>query len=214
MRARVSACARLGTSLGLAFLLLAGAPAAAAAPRLDSCERMAGASPGLKRDVDGLSWESMLEAMPALADPAVDEQAYLSALDEVHDRVRIDGSRMGIAAILWSICDLDGEQLRSRLATIRTDLDQTAQVLAMLAVPDRFAAVHRNYMQVVHLYQAGVAEMDRVADDGDAQHLRDAFPLTSTASDELARLEVLVWPPQAPNVEPPTGPGASAATGA
>ena len=49
--------------------------------------------------------------------------------------------------------------------------------------------------------------MDRTTQDGNPQHLRDAFPLTKTASDELATPESLAWAPPRPEVDQPTGPG-------
>lgn len=47
--------------------------------------------------------------------------------------------------------------------------------------------------------------MDLTVQDGDAGHLRDAFPLTKTASDGLALLEGLVWGPPLPESTEPTG---------
>jgi hypothetical protein len=154
----------------------------------------------------------MLQAVPAVISPSAEERAYLEAVGEVHRHVRIDGSRLGMSGIMYSICDIDAETLGDRLAAIRTDLDQAAAVLASLAVPTRFEAVQRNYAQVLRLYQQGIAEMDRTTQDDDPQHLRDAFPFTNSASEGLATLESLVWAPPAPEVEEPTGPGATLAS--
>ena len=147
-------------------------------------------------------------ALPAVVSPSAEERAYLAAIDEVHGHVRIDGSRMGLAMIMYSLCELDEEALASRLDAVRTDLDHAAAVLAALPVPDRLAAVHRTYLHVVRLYQEGLAEMDRTVHDGNPQHLREAFPFTKTASDGLASLESLVWAPPLPGVGQPASPGA------
>jgi hypothetical protein len=154
----------------------------------------------------------MLAALPGVVSPSADEQAYLVAIDEIHRHIRIDGSRLGIAMIMYSICEIDGATLGSRLAAARSDLDQAATLLASLAVPERLEALHRNYQQVVRLYQQGLAEMDRTAQDGDTQHLRDAFPFTRTASDELAELESLVWAAPTPDLGQPSSPGAPVAS--
>ena len=184
------------------------------AATLDACGRVPSTPTPLRTELEGLSWELMLAALPAAVSPSAAERAYLAAIDEVHAHVRIDGSRIGMAMIMWSICDIDDAALGSRLATVRTDLDQAAAVLASLSVPDRLGAVHRNYLQVVRLYQQGVAEMDRTAQDGNPQHLRDAFPFTKTASDELAELEALVWAPSVPDIGQPTSPSVPVASGA
>jgi hypothetical protein len=161
-----------------------------------------------------LSWEPLLDALPAVVSPSAEERAYLAAIDEVHGHVRLDGARIGMASIMYSLCEFDGAVLGRRLAAIRTDLDQAAAVLASLLVPARLGPVHRNYVQVVRLYQQGLAEMDRTAQDGNPEHLRAAFPFTKTASDELASLESLVWAPPRPAVDQPTGPGVPVASSA
>jgi hypothetical protein len=51
--------------------------------------------------------------------------------------VRIDGSRIGMAMIMCSICEIDGATLGSRLDASRIDLDQAGAVLASLPVSDR-----------------------------------------------------------------------------
>jgi hypothetical protein len=153
-------------------------------------------------------------ALPAVVSPTAEERVYLSAIDEVHGHVRLDGSRIGTAMIMYSLCELDDEGLASRLDAIRSDLDHAAAVLAALPVPDRLAAVHRTYLQVVRLYQQGLAEMDRTVHDGNSQHLREAFPFTKTASDGLASLEGLVWAPPLPGVPQPASPGAPIASNA
>jgi hypothetical protein len=56
--------------------------------------------------------------------------------------------------------------------------------------------------------------MDRTSQDGSPEHLRQAFPFTKTASDELASLESLVWGPPWPEVDEPTGPGVPVASSA
>jgi hypothetical protein len=180
----------------------------------DACGRVPSSPIPLRTDVDGLSWEPLLDVLPVVTSPSAEEQAYLTAIDEVHGHVRLDGSRIGMAMIMYSICELDSEALGSRLAVIGADLDQAAAVLAGLPVPDRLGAVHRNYLQVVRLYQQGVAEMDRTTQDDNPEHLREAFPFTKTASDELATLESLVWPPPPPEVGQPTGPGLLVPSGA
>jgi hypothetical protein len=154
----------------------------------------------------------MLAALPALVSPSVEEQAYLVAIDEVHRHIRIDGSRLGMAMIMYSICEIDGAMLGSRLVAVRTDLDQAATVLASLAVPEPLEALDHNYQQVVRLYQQGLAEMDRTTQDGNTQHLRDALPFTRTASDELAELESLVWAAPTPDLGQPGNPGGVASS--
>jgi hypothetical protein len=119
-----------------------------------------------------------------------------------------------MASIMYSLCEFDGAVLGRRLAAIRADLDQAAAVLTSLPVPARLAPVHRNYVQVVTLYQQGLAEMDRTTQDGNPEHLREAFPFTKAASDELATLESLVWAPPRPAVDQPTGPGVLVASSA
>jgi hypothetical protein len=161
-----------------------------------------------------LAWEPLLDVLPAVVSPSAEERAYLASMDEVHGHVRLDGSRIGMASIMYSLCELDGEALGRRLAAIGTDLDQAAAVLASLPVPGRLGPLHRNYEQVVRLYQQGLAEMGRTPQDGNPAHLREAFPFTKTASDELATLESLVWAPPRPEVDQPTGPGVPVASGA
>ena len=185
----------------------AGMAQEAAPPSTPSeCGRVATTSTPLETTVDGLTWEPMLEAVPVLASPSLEQRVYLSAIDEVHAHVRLDGSRIGMATIMYDICDIDADALQSRLSTIRVDLDQAADVLAGLRPPDHLGAVHRNYAQVIRLYQQGLAQMDLTVQDGEAGHLRDAFPFTKTASDGLALLEALVWGPPLP--EPARTPGA------
>jgi hypothetical protein len=224
MQASVSACQQLVRRSGAACLLLVvnlmlSVPAIRAqsdplppASTLDSCGRTPSTPTPLRNGQEGLTWEPVLDGLPAVASPSPDERAYLAAMDEVHGHVRTSGSRIGMAMIMWSICDIDGEALGNRLLTIRADLDQAVSVLAGLPVPERFGAVHRDYQQVVRLYQQGLDHMERTAQDGDPQHLRDAFPLTKAASDELAELESLVWAPSLPEeVGQPSSPSDSVA---
>jgi hypothetical protein len=149
----------------------------------------------------------MLEALPVLVSPSAEQRDYLDAVGEVHAHVRADGARIGMAMVMYDICEIDAAALQSRLATIRADLDQASDVLAGLRAPDQLAAVHHNYTQVIRLYQQGLVEMDRTAQDGDAGHLRDAFPFTNTASAGLAQLEELVWGAPLPEPTPPSSPG-------
>jgi hypothetical protein len=155
----------------------------------------------------------MLEAVPVLVSPSPEQRAYLAAIDQVHTHVRLDGSRIGMAMIMYDICDIDVAGLQSRLGAIRADLDQAADVLGGLRAPDHLGALHRNYVQVVGLYQQGLVEMDRTVQDGDPSHLRDAFPFTNSASDGLAQLEALVWGPPLPESAQTTGPGTGGWTG-
>ena len=192
----------------------AGSDPSSPAPTPEACGRTPSTPTPLRTEPDGLSWEPLVDTLPAVASPSAEEQAYLAAIDEVHARVRTSGSRIGIAMILYSICELDNAALGSRLDGIRIDLDQAAAELAELSVPERLEAVQHNYVQVVHLYQQGVAEMGRATQDGNPEHLRAAFPFTKTASDELASLESLVWAPPRPEVGQPTSPDVPIASSA
>ena len=199
-------------ALLLSFLVASPimAQEAASASASADCGRVPATPTPLETTVDGLTWEPMAEAIPVLVSPSPEQRAYLTAIDEVHAHLRLDGSRIGMAMIMYDICDIDAPALQSRLSAIRVDLDQAAEVLAGLRAPDHLAAVHRNYQQVVRLYQQGLVEMDLTVQDGDAGHLRDAFPFTTTASDGLAQLEALVWGPPLLESTHTKGPASSA----
>jgi hypothetical protein len=211
-----SVCLLLAASLTLAApsTRAAGSDPTSPPAILDACGRLPSTPTPLRTDLDGLSWEPLLDALPAVVSPSAEERAYLTAIDQVHAHVRLDGSRIAMGTIMWSICDIDGPALGSRLEAVRSDLDQAAAVLASLPVPDRLGALHRNYLQVVRLYQQGLAEMSRTTQDDNPEHLRAAFPFTKTATDELATLESLVWGPPRPDVDQPTSPGVPIASSA
>lgn len=198
--AGLAAALLLSSLLAPAVLAQEAGPASVSA----DCGRVPTTPTRLETEVDGLTWEPMLDALPVIVSPSPEQAAYLAAIDQVHSHVRVDGSRIGMAMIMYDICDIDTAGLHSRLAATRADLDQAADVLAGLRAPENLGGLHRNYVQIVWLYQQGLIEMDRTAQDGDVSHLRDAYPFTRIASDGLAQVEALVWNFPLPESTPTT----------
>lgn len=180
--------ARLFVSMLLALAIVRPASAAP-----EPCPQLPSSTTPLVRHIDGFMWDSMQPATAAVASPLAEERDYLAAVGEIHGRVRILGSAIGMAMIMYDICEIDAEALGNRLASLHSDLDDIDAVLRGLHPTDRLASVQNNYGRVISLYREGVLEMDKTVVDGDATHFRDAFPLTNTASDGLADLEGVVW---------------------
>jgi hypothetical protein len=122
------------------------------------------------------------------------EEAYALALWPIHNQVKESAIRMTLSGINFNLRKLDlptfGSQVRSGLGIYQA---AEGQVRA-LRPPSSFQPVHDSYLEAVLLYQKAGAEMLKLLDDRDEEHLRIAFPFSQEGGQRLRQAGAVLWP--------------------
>lgn len=130
-------------------------------------------------------------ARPALT---AAEEAYAQALWPIHNEVKAAALKMSMAGIQYLTQGGDLAALRAQVdATIEVYQRAERQILA-LQPPPSFQAHHDDYVRAVRLYQQAGAEMVRIYEDRDEQHLVAAFPRSQEGGQILRRVGAVLWP--------------------
>ncbi len=137
-------------------------------------------------------------ARPVVATPrpalSAAEETYAQALWPVHNEVKAGALKMTMSGVQYKTQRLDVETLRSQVAASLETYRRAEVQIRALQPPPSLNAAHDEYLGAVVLYQQSAAEMMRIADDREEQHLLDAFPLSQDASRTLRAVGAQLWP--------------------
>jgi hypothetical protein len=122
------------------------------------------------------------------------EEAYAAALWPLHSEVKLSAVNMTFAGLAYKLGELDRGSLRSKLEPLVERFAEAAVQLRQLQPPASMAKVHEEYAEALKLYQASIAEMARVIDDGRDEHLIDAQAHSEKAAAILLKLSDELWP--------------------
>ncbi len=128
---------------------------------------------------------------PALT-PA--EEAYISQLWKIHDKVKHSAFQLTFAGMSYKLGNLDRAGIQEKVVP-QTEIYRAALAdMAKLTVPPSLREKHQMYSDAVKLYEQAALELVKVADDGKEQHLLDAHALTERASSMLLQAGDQFWP--------------------
>jgi hypothetical protein len=126
--------------------------------------------------------------------PTAAEEAYAAALWPIHSEVKLSAVNMTFAGLAYKLGELDGGGLRSKLEPLTERFAEAAVQLRQLQPPTSMEKFHWDYAEALKLYQASIAEMARVIDDGRDEHLIDAQAQSERAAAILIKLSDELWP--------------------
>ena len=121
-------------------------------------------------------------------------ELYASSLWPIHSEVKLSAVNMTFAGLAYKLGELDRHDLRFRLEPIAGRFAEAALRLRKLQPPESMEKFHSDYAEALRLYQASVAEMARVIDDGRDEHLIDAQAQSEKAAAILLKLSDELWP--------------------
>jgi hypothetical protein len=122
------------------------------------------------------------------------EEAYATALWPIHSESKLSAVNMTFAGLAYKLGELDRGGLRSKLEPLAERFAEAAVQLRQLQPPASMGKLHGDYAEALRLYQASIAEMARVIDDGRDQHLIDAQAQSEKAAAILITLSDELWP--------------------
>ena len=125
---------------------------------------------------------------------SAEEEAYSVALWRVHDKVKTGAVQLSFAGLSYKLKEIDRQGIKAKIAP-QLELYRTALAdMGKLSVPVSMTELHSNYTQAVRLYEQASAEMIKVAEDGDEQHLLTAHNETNKAATMLLKVGSELWP--------------------
>ncbi len=123
-----------------------------------------------------------------------EEEAYSLALWRVHDKVKTSAVQLSFAGLSYKLKEIDREGIRAKIAP-QLEIYRSAHAdIAKLVVPASMKELHGTYTHAVQLYEQASAEIIKVADDGDEQHLMNAHNDTNKAATLLLKVGSELWP--------------------
>lgn len=125
---------------------------------------------------------------------SAEEEAYSVALWRIHDKVKTSAVQLSFAGLSYKLKEIDREGLESKIAPQLEIYRNAGADISKLVVPASMTKLHGTYNQAVQLYQRASAEMIKVADDGDEQHLLNAHNDTNKAATLLLKVGGELWP--------------------
>jgi len=125
---------------------------------------------------------------------SADEEAYSVALWRVHDKVKTSAVQLSFAGLSYKLKEIDRQGITAKIAPQLEIYRRARADIAKLIVPASMSQLHRTYTEAVQLYEQASAEMIKVADDGDEQHLLNAHNDTNKAATMLLKVGGELWP--------------------
>src|SRR5262249_52732607 len=112
----------------------------------------------------------------------------------IHNEVKASALKMTLGGLSYKLGELDRTALKKRIEQSTETYRSAARRIAALSPPASLGQAHAMYSDAVSLYQQSAAEMLRVVDDGQDQHLVAAQPLSLKASETLLKVGDILWP--------------------
>lgn len=141
-------------------------------------------------------------ARPALSTPRParrpEEQAYIDALWPIHSQLERTALRVALGATFYKTKDLDRADFKTRLDQSLTTYREAEQQLRDLQPPSSLQASRQDYVAVVQLFEQSTAEMLKMYDDGNEDHLTAGFPKSKQGADQMRDLGTQFWPDEYP----------------
>jgi len=122
------------------------------------------------------------------------EEAYIKALWPIHGAVERSTVRMSLGQIFYTINDMSRTELKPRVDDALATYRQAESRLRGLQPPPSLQGAHDDYLAAVRLFQKSAAEVLRVFEDGNDDHLRTAYPLNQEASNKIREVGAKFWP--------------------
>ena len=137
-------------------------------------------------------------ARPAVATPrpamTPAEEAYARALWEIHNEVKASALKMSMSGISLKLGQGERAEQRAQVEAAAQIYRRAEGSVLGLEPPASLRPQHDDYLAAVRLYQQAQAEMVRIFDDGDEQHLHAAFPLSQEGGRKLRAVGAVLWP--------------------
>jgi hypothetical protein len=149
-------------------------------------------------DVGGQAGARAQAARPAVATPrpalSAAEEAYAQALWPIHNEVKLSALKMSMAGIQYKTRNIDAAALKATVDTALATHRRAESEIAALSPPASFQEHHDDYLKAVRLYQQAGAEMVKLQEDGQDDHLVAAFPMSQEGGIILRRVGATLWP--------------------
>jgi len=124
-----------------------------------------------------------------------DEEAYAAALWPIHSEVvETSAVSMSFAGIAYVTDHHDAHKLAVEAATLRDMLAAADAKARELKVPDSMHKVRDQYLEAITLLQGASAEMMKLETDSKIEHLVTAQNMSFVASEDLLKVEDVLWP--------------------
>jgi len=129
---------------------------------------------------------------PALS---AEEEAYAAALWPIHsETVEASAVAMSFAGVDYVTQHHDAGRLAATIVTLRDRFRMATDKAQAVPVPLSMQKVHGQYLEALSLYENASAEMMKVADDGEVEHLVVAQSMSQRAAEDLLKVGDVLWP--------------------
>ena len=141
--------------------------------------------------------ESALGNTIAVQKPALsaEEEVYAAALWPIHsETVEASAVAMSFAGVDYVTQHHDPRRLAAKVVPLRERFRIATDKAQAVPVPPSMQKVHGQYLGALSLYQDASAEMMKVADDGEVEHLIAAQSMSQRAAEDLLKVGDVLWP--------------------
>jgi hypothetical protein len=126
---------------------------------------------------------------------SAEEEAYAAALWPIHSEVvETSAVVMSFAGISYVTDHHDPHKLAATAAALHDTLEAADGKARALKVPDSMHKVQDQYLEAITLLKDASAEMAKVETDSKIEHLVTAQNMSYTASEDLLKVEDVLWP--------------------
>jgi hypothetical protein len=108
--------------------------------------------------------------------------------------VEISAVAMTAAGINFVTEGHDSGKLVAAVAPLKARFHEALAAAGALAAPPSLDTVQAQYLDLISLYERASAEMLKVGQDNDDEHLIDAQVMSERASEELVKAGDVLWP--------------------
>jgi hypothetical protein len=124
-----------------------------------------------------------------------DEETYAAALWPIHSEV-VEASAVALsyAGVSYVTEHHDPHQLAAKVQGLHDAFKAVDVKAHALQVPASMQSVHDTYLEALALLKQASAEMLKVDQDGNVEHLIEAQTMTHRAAEDLLKVGDVLWP--------------------
>lgn len=122
------------------------------------------------------------------------EEAYSVGLWKIHDKVKTSAVQLSFAGLSYKLKELDRAGVKAKVSPQIEIFANALNDLGKLPVPDSLKELNGEYLKAVNFYSDAAQDMQKIAIDGNEQHLLDAHSKSNQAATLLLKVGAELWP--------------------
>jgi hypothetical protein len=126
---------------------------------------------------------------------SAEEEAYAEALWPIHSQVvETSAVAMSFAGVAYVTEHHDPARLAEKARTLHENFQAATREAQAVAVPSSMQGVQNRYLGALTLFETASAEMVKIGEDGNVDHLVAAQTMSQRAAEDLLKVGDVLWP--------------------